>query len=76
MFLSAMRMYVDSRIRWCGPARKVQIPVVGLAVLFAAHGVVAQSLRGSAASLDRQNRQARLHDFTYLQGLGQLRRFV
>ena len=76
MFLSAMRMYVDSRIRWCGPARKVLVPVVGLAVLFAAHGVAAQSLRGSAASLDRKNRQARLHDFTYLQGPGQLRRFV
>ena len=76
MFLSAMRMYVDSRIRGCGPARKVLVPVVGLAVLFAAHGVAAQSLRGSAASLDRQNRQARLHDFTYLQGPGQLRRFV
>ena len=52
------------------------VPVVGLAVLFAAHGVAAQSLRGSAASLDRQTRQARLHDFTYLQGPGQLRRFV
>ena len=76
MLLSAMRTYVDSRIRWCGLARKVLVPVVGLAVLFAARGVAAQGLRGSAASLDRQNRQARLHDFTYLQGPGQLRRFV
>jgi len=36
----------------------------------------AQSLRGSAASLDRQNRQAAGHDFTYLSGPAQLRRFV
>ena len=76
MFLSAMRTYVDSRIRGCGPARKVLVPVVGLAVLFAAHGVAAQSLSGHSASLDRQTRQARLHDFTYLQGPSQLRRFV
>jgi LysM repeat protein len=36
----------------------------------------AQSLRGSQASLDRQNHQARLHDFTYLQTPEQVRRFV
>jgi hypothetical protein len=37
---------------------------------------VAQSLRGSAASLDRQNREARRHDFTYLKRAVQLDRFV
>ena len=36
----------------------------------------AQSLRGSRASLDRQNRVARDHDYTYIQNAGQLRRFV
>lgn len=36
----------------------------------------AQSLHGSRASLDRQNRQARAHDFTYLRNASQVRRFV
>ncbi|MEX2270729.1 MAG: DUF5715 family protein [Vicinamibacterales bacterium] len=36
----------------------------------------AQSLRGSPASLDRQNRQARRHDFTFLRRTSQLERFV
>ena len=36
----------------------------------------AQSLRGSAASLARQNHQARRHDFTYLRGTDHVRRFV
>jgi hypothetical protein len=35
-----------------------------------------QSLRGSAASVDRQNRQARQHDFTFLRRPSQLDRFV
>ena len=36
----------------------------------------AQSLRGSTASLDRQNLEARQHDFTYLRRPSQLERFV
>ncbi len=36
----------------------------------------AQSLRGSTGSLDRQNRVARQHDFTYLRTSSQVRRFV
>ena len=36
----------------------------------------AQSLRGSPASLDRQNHQAARHDFTFLRESAQLRRFV
>ena len=36
----------------------------------------AQSLRGSTASLDRQNRQARQHDFTFLRRPSQLEQFV
>ena len=39
-------------------------------------GASAQSLRGSASSLDRQTAQAIQHDFTYLPGTAQLRRFV
>jgi len=35
-----------------------------------------QSLRGSTASLDRQERAAQAHDFTYLESPGQLERFV
>lgn len=36
----------------------------------------AQSLRGSARSLDVQNSQARSHDFTYIANSAQVRRFV
>ena len=45
-------------------------------VLFAAGPAAAQSLRGSRASLDQQNRQAERHDFTYLKGRQDLRRMV
>ena len=41
-----------------------------------ASGAGAQSLRGGASSLDRQNREARRHDFTYLRERAQLARFV
>lgn len=44
-------------------------------VLFPAPGS-AQSLRGSVRSLDWQNREARRHDFTYLQNPPQVQRFV
>lgn len=36
----------------------------------------AQSLRGSRASLARQNRQAKLHDYTYLRHPADVQRFV
>jgi LysM repeat protein len=49
--------------------------LVGMA-WFAALPAEAQTLRGSAASLDRQNEQARLHDFTYLRTPEQVRQFV
>lgn len=49
-------------------------------LLAAQLGVVApasaQSLRGSSASLDRQNRQARAHDFSRLQDRAHVQRFV
>lgn len=44
--------------------------------LLLAADVEAQSLRGSTSSLDRQNRQARAHDFTYLADLPHVRRFT
>lgn len=36
----------------------------------------AQSLRGSRASMDRQNAQARAHDYTFLANSGEVYRFV
>ena len=49
---------------------------VGLLLGAAQGGMSAQSLRGSASSLDRQVAQARRHDLTHLTGTRQLRRFV
>jgi hypothetical protein len=43
---------------------------------FAPSGVEAQSLRGSPASLDIQNRIAQEHDYTYIDTADQVRRFV
>lgn len=50
-----------------------------LAALWPLAGVVpvaAQSLQGSSASLDVQNDQARIHDFTYLRTSSQVQQFV
>ena len=44
--------------------------------VFDAIEVFGQSLRGSSASLDRQNTQAKEHDFTVLRDPRQLKRFV
>ena len=52
-----------------------QLTVFLLAALVAVPAS-AQSLRGSPSSLDRQNRQARQHDFTFLRRASQLERFV
>ncbi|MEX2529007.1 MAG: DUF5715 family protein [Gemmatimonadota bacterium] len=49
--------------------------VITFLVLAPGEGV-GQTLRGSQASLDRQNHQARSHDFTYLRTSDQVRRFV
>jgi hypothetical protein len=55
-------------------ARPLAIPVLLISVLTApAWG---QSLRGSRASVDRQNREARQHDFTFVRRPAQLDRFV
>ncbi len=50
--------------------------LVATAVIAGAGSVSAQSLRGSPASLDRQNVEARRHDFTFLRREAQLERFV
>ncbi len=52
--------------------------VAAIAVLLpiAALPAAAQSLRPTPASLDRQNREARLHEFTYLVTPGQVRKFI
>ena len=50
------------------------IPFLLIAVL--ATPAWGQSLRGSRASVDRQNREARQHDFTFLRRPAQLERFV
>lgn len=47
-----------------------------VAVILAAGDAAAQSLRGSRASLDWQNREARNHDFTYVGEPRQVTRFV
>lgn len=53
------------------------VAVLMTGILATGTGVAAaQSLRGSAASLDRQVGQAGRHDFTYVSGPTQLRRFV
>ena len=45
-------------------------------MLLAATDSHAQSLRGSSNSLDRQNRVAQQHDFTYLRNSGHVERFA
>ncbi len=54
-----------------GPVRATLLTTATLLLAFPISGslaqpVAAQSLRGSPSSLDRQNTQARRHDFTYL----------
>lgn len=56
---------------------KRSIPVVAtLLALTLTSPLEAQSLKGGGGSLDRQNMQARRHDFTYLQSPSQVQRFV
>lgn len=54
-----------------------RVVLLAAALLLAgAPALDAQTLRGSGASLDRQNRIAREHDYTYLRDADQLYRFV
>ncbi|HEY8377014.1 MAG TPA: DUF5715 family protein [Nannocystis sp.] len=50
--------------------------IVVASVLAAAGVAEAQSLKGSPASLTRQNRQAELHDYSYLDSPDEVRQFV
>lgn len=52
------------------------IAAVALVVLVGAAPAAAQSLRGSPSSLDRQNRAAREHDYTFLRTASQVRSFA
>ena len=83
--LYVLRRTVHHRLRY--PERIVQPTSAGLrqrrhillacaAIAMLAGGASAQSLRGSASSLDLQVEQAERHDFTYLRGTTQLRGFV
>jgi len=56
-------------------ARAASFLILGILV-FLPRGLGAQSLRGSTASLDRQARAARNHDFTYIESPAQVERFV
>ena len=56
-------------------ARAASFLILGIFV-FLPRGLGAQSLRGSTASLDRQARAARNHDFTYIESPAQVERFV
>ena len=61
--------------------RNLRLPTTALAVAaslvaFSPNLALAQSLRGSKASLDRQNRIAHEHDFTYIDTPARVRSFV
>jgi len=59
------------------PAGVLRAAVLGVFLMSSwAPPAVAQSLRGSARSLEVQNQMARLHGYTYLASAGQLRRFI
>ncbi len=57
------------------PAVRLSLRWAALLTLLAAPSL-AQSLSPSRASLDRQNRQARQHDYTYLRTANDVQRFV
>jgi LysM repeat protein len=57
-------------------SRALAALVAAAACLAAAAPVLGQSLRGSRASMDRQNREARRHDFTFLDTPSQVHRFA
>lgn len=60
-----------------GIVRQVSVPsIVAALILLLAMPLEAASLRPSRASLNRQNAQARSHDFTFLDNRTQLQQFV
>ena len=67
-------------MRGLSAARRPLVPsaalIIVLLALTTASAALGQSLRGSSASLDRQNRQAQRHDFTLLRDAAHVQRFV
>ena len=60
-----------------GPGMRVAAGIaVAVIVLAMLQPAEAQSLRGSGSSLDRQVRQAAVHDYSYLQNASDVRRFA
>ncbi len=70
----------EDRIAPIQPSRPRRLSPLPLllagAVALAPGGLEAQSLRGSAASVDRQVQVAEAHDFTFLRTPGEVERFV
>jgi hypothetical protein len=65
------------RADWYRHGRRAAIALlVGLALSVPAERALGQSLRGSSSSLDRQNRVAQDHDYTYLRSSSQVERFA
>jgi hypothetical protein len=62
--------------RTIGPSWACGVLIASLLMGVTTGPASAQSLRGSRASVDRQNREARQHDFTFLRRPAQLERFV
>jgi nucleoid-associated protein YgaU len=61
---------------WHRRGRGTAVAVLSTVVLLVGRDVHAQSLRGSSQSLDRQNRIARQHDFTYLKTASNVQSFA
>ena len=59
-----------------GGGRLVGVFVALMAVSLASAPLPAQSLRGSPGTVERQNRAARAHDFSFLEDAEDVRRFV
>jgi LysM repeat protein len=65
------------RADWYRNGRRAAICLsVGLALSVPAEAAQGQSLRGSSSSLDRQNRVAEEHDYTYIRSSSQVDRFA
>lgn len=56
--------------------RSVTVLVAGIALLASATTAGAQTLRGSSRAMQRQNRVAQQHDYTFLRTSSQVRKFV
>jgi hypothetical protein len=55
--------------------KRITLVAATLSLVLCPDGLWAQSLRGSPAKLDRQNQQARAHNFSYLRTAGDVHRY-